>query len=69
MNKLQRMKLAQRLEAQGGDVRRTKKGWIARKPGHARAVIWHASPSSDVKGVRRLKQDTRLAGFVWPGEG
>lgn len=55
------------LERQGGVVRQTKKGFIAKHPVTLKLVTWHTSPPSDgVRADRNLRTDLTRAGFTWP---
>ena len=67
MERRDRAKLALLLERQGGEVRQTKAGYIARMPGSNVAVVWHSSVTSDsARGAKTLRADTIRAGFNWP---
>lgn len=70
MQRKERQKLAALLEKQGGIVRPTKKGFIAKHPQSKKCVTWHGSPSSDSqRGDRNLRSDIIGAGFAWPFDG
>lgn len=66
MKRGDRSRLAHELEKQGGTVRITRSGFIAKHPTTKGTVSWHSANTSDSRGVKNLRTDIRGAGFIWP---